>query len=66
MSTDVGSASSLMVFFYFVFGAAGIWIFSYNWQDKQLVLAMMTLAVSSLALCLWFLHAILPAPGSKK
>ena len=66
VSTDVGSASSLMVFFYFVFGAAGIWIFSYNWQDKQLVLAMMTLAVSSLALCLWFLHAILPAPRSKK
>lgn len=66
VSTDVGSASSLMVFFYFVAGAVGIWVFSHNWQDKQQVLAIMTLIVAAAALFLWFLHAILPAPGSKK
>ena len=66
VSTDVGSASSLMVFFYFVVGASGIWIFSHGWQDKQQVLAIMTILVASIALFLWFLHAILPAPGARK
>jgi DHA1 family bicyclomycin/chloramphenicol resistance-like MFS transporter len=62
VSTDAGSASSLMVFFYFVTGAAGIWIFSLAWIDKQQVLAIMTLVVATVALLLWFLHAFLPAP----
>lgn len=66
VSRDVGSASSLMVFFYFVFGALGIWIFSHDWQDKQQILGLMTLTVSLLALFLWFLHARLLAPGAKK
>ncbi|NLZ16218.1 MAG: multidrug effflux MFS transporter [Desulfobulbaceae bacterium] len=65
VSTDVGSASSLMVFFYFVVGASGIWIFSHDWQDKQQVLALMVLLVATVALFLWFLHAILPGPGSE-
>ncbi len=66
VSKDVGSASSLMVFFYFVTGASGIWIFSQGWQDKQQVLGIMVILVACVALGLWFLHSILPAPGSKK
>lgn len=61
VQSDAGSASSLMVFFYFVAGIAGIWIFSLDWQDKQRVLALMTMIVALAALLLWFAQTLFSA-----
>ena len=35
---DVGAASSLMVFFFFMTGAGAMWLISLDWQDKVTVL----------------------------
>lgn len=62
---DAGSASSLMVFFYFVIGTLGIWFFSMDWENKRRVLALMIIAVAGIALVLWFVHARLPLAPSR-
>lgn len=38
VETDVGAASSLMMFTYFAFGSLGLWVISQPWQDKIQVL----------------------------
>jgi DHA1 family bicyclomycin/chloramphenicol resistance-like MFS transporter len=50
---DTGAASSLMVFSYFMIGALGMWIFSFDWQDKITVLAVMGAGSALSTLLLW-------------
>ena len=50
---DSGAASSLMVFSYFMIGALGMWIFSFDWQDKITVLAGMGTGSALGALLFW-------------
>jgi DHA1 family bicyclomycin/chloramphenicol resistance-like MFS transporter len=50
---DTGAASSLMVFSYFMIGALGMWIFSFDWQDKITVLAVMGIGSAFSTLLLW-------------
>ena len=50
---DTGAASSLMVFSYFMIGALGMWIFSFDWQDKMTVLAVMGAGSALSTLLLW-------------
>lgn len=50
---DTGAASSLMVFSYFMIGALGMWIFSFDWQDKITVLAVMGTGSAVCTLLLW-------------
>lgn len=50
---DTGAASSLMVFAYFMVGALGMWVFSFDWQDKITVLAVMGTGSALGTLLLW-------------
>lgn len=50
---DTGAASSLMVFSYFMIGALGMWIFSFDWHDKITVLAVMGTGSALSTLLLW-------------
>ncbi len=52
---DVGAASSLMVFFYFLIGALAMWFFSLPWHDKITVLGLMGLIPVSGTLGFWLL-----------
>jgi DHA1 family bicyclomycin/chloramphenicol resistance-like MFS transporter len=50
---DSGAASSLMVFFYFMIGALGMWLFSLEWHDKIVTLGVMGVVSVSCTLLLW-------------
>lgn len=50
---DTGAASSLMVFCYFMIGALGMWVFSFDWQDKISALAVMGSGSALCTLMLW-------------
>ena len=52
---DVGAASSLMVFFYFLIGATAMWFFSLAWHDKIMVLGLMGLIPVSGTLGFWLM-----------
>lgn len=50
---DTGAASSLMVFCYFMTGALSMWFFSFDWDDKIIVLGWMGVVSVSVTLLLW-------------
>jgi DHA1 family bicyclomycin/chloramphenicol resistance-like MFS transporter len=50
---DVGAASSLMVFIFFVTGACSMTVISLNWMDKITALGWMGLMASSITLLAW-------------
>ena len=50
---DTGAASSLMVFFYFMIGALAMWLFSFDWSDKIVVLGRMGVGAVTCTLLLW-------------
>jgi len=52
---DVGSASSLMVFFYFITGACSMWFISLNWPDKVTILGWFGLLAAAVTLVGWLL-----------
>jgi DHA1 family bicyclomycin/chloramphenicol resistance-like MFS transporter len=52
---DVGSASSLMVFTYFITGACSMWFISLGWPDKVLILGWFGLLSTTVTLIGWLL-----------
>jgi MFS transporter, DHA1 family, multidrug resistance protein len=50
---DTGAASSLMVFFYFMIGALAMWFFSFDWNDKIVMLGRMGVVSVTCTLLLW-------------
>lgn len=50
---DVGSASSLMVFSFFLTGACAMWFISIGWSDPVAMLGWLGLVASGLTLCGW-------------
>ena len=50
---DSGSASSMMVFFYFTIGALAMWFLSYDWEDKISMLGWMGIVATTCALVSW-------------
>ena len=50
---DTGAASSLMVFFYFMIGALAMWFFSFEWDDKIVMLGRMGVVSVTCTLLLW-------------
>jgi MFS transporter, DHA1 family, multidrug resistance protein len=50
---DAGSASSLMVFVFFMTGACSMWFISLDWQDPVLVLGILGAITASITLCSW-------------
>ncbi|MGE4558970.1 MAG: multidrug effflux MFS transporter [Desulfobulbus sp.] len=50
---DAGAASSLMVFFYFMTGAAAMWFLAGNWPDKVAMLGWMGVVAASCTLICW-------------
>ncbi|MBI9073764.1 MAG: multidrug effflux MFS transporter [Desulfatibacillum sp.] len=53
--TDVGSASSLMVFAYSMLGAVGMWLISLEWPDKITVLGILATLTGGTALVFWLI-----------
>ena len=51
---DVGAASSMMVFFYFITGALAMWIISLAWANKIAVLGCLGIGAAIITLCGWF------------
>jgi DHA1 family bicyclomycin/chloramphenicol resistance-like MFS transporter len=63
---DVGSASSLMVFMFFLTGAGSMWFISLDWQDAVLVLGLLGIGSASITLLSWLaikrlLHLKMPS-----
>ncbi len=52
VTTDAGSASSLIMFTYFVGGATAMWFIARPWDNKILTLALVGVATSALVLTL--------------
>lgn len=52
---DVGSASSLMVFFFFMTGACSMWFISLNWRDSISVLGVLGLGSATITLISWLI-----------
>lgn len=50
---DVGAASSLMVFFYFMTGSISMWIISQDWHDKIVVMGWLGTISASITILLW-------------
>ncbi|MEZ4528578.1 MAG: multidrug effflux MFS transporter [Desulfobacterales bacterium] len=58
VDTDTGSASSMLMFVYFVMGAGGMWMISHPWADKPFVLGVMAVSTSAAVLLSFhFLYA---------
>jgi DHA1 family bicyclomycin/chloramphenicol resistance-like MFS transporter len=53
VDADVGTASSFLVFTYFVVGALAMWLISLNWADKIRVLAIFAMVAGALTLATW-------------
>ena len=51
---DVGAASSMMVFLYFITGAAAMWLISLAWADKIAVLGWLGVVGGAITICGWF------------
>ena len=50
---DTGAASSLMVFGHFMIGSTAMAVFSLDWTDKLITLAVMGVAAVAVSLALW-------------
>jgi len=62
---DVGAASSLMVFFYFMTGSISMWIISHDWHDKIIVMGWLGTISASITILFWlginrYLHIRFP------
>lgn len=60
---DTGTASSVLIFSYFIIGAIGMWIVSLDWQDKIHVIGLIGLATGGFCSISWKLlkpHLRLP------
>jgi len=53
VSTHVGSASSLLVFFNFVVGAFAMWMIALNWTDKIVTIGTFGLVSTAIILVIW-------------
>lgn len=53
VETDVGSASSLLIFTLFMLGAVGMWLISLEWANKIQVLGAIALGCGGLVLSAW-------------
>lgn len=65
---DAGTASSIMVFSYFLCGALSMATVSLDWPDKIRYIGVLALISGSCALCLWLFirrHLSLPTAGRK-
>jgi MFS transporter, DHA1 family, multidrug resistance protein len=51
---DVGSASSFMVFIFFVTGSISMWIISLGWEDTIKVIGVMGVVFPAITLISWF------------
>lgn len=51
---DAGSASSLMVFVFFMTGACSMWFISLDWKDPVSVLGSLGAVTAAITLCSWF------------
>lgn len=63
---DVGAASSLMVFVFFLTGACSMWFISLGWNDAVLVLGLLGIGSASVTLFAWLairrlLHLRMPS-----
>lgn len=52
---DIGSASSLLIFTYFIFGAVSMWFISLEWADKIPVLGTTAVVCGALVFTAWFI-----------
>ncbi len=52
---DVGSASSLMVFVFFLIGSCSMWFISLGWQDTVYVLGLLGLGSAAATLAAWLI-----------
>jgi DHA1 family bicyclomycin/chloramphenicol resistance-like MFS transporter len=52
---DVGAASSMMVFLYFITGAAAMWVISLPWADKIAVLGWLGVGGATVTIAGWFM-----------
>ncbi len=50
---DVGAASSLMVFFYFMTGSISMWIISQDWHDKIVIMGWLGTISASITILFW-------------
>ncbi|HEY3362795.1 MAG TPA: multidrug effflux MFS transporter [Methanosarcina sp.] len=50
---DTGSASSLLIFSYFMLGAVGMWFISLEWPDKIPVLGAIALGCGAMVIIAW-------------
>ena len=57
VTSDVGSASSMLVFFYSMVGAVGMWLISLDWPDKMTVLGGLAYIAGMISLVFWFFNA---------
>ncbi len=63
---DVGSASSLMIFMFFMTGACSMWFISLGWQDAVRILGLLGIGSATLTLVAWLtidrlLHLKMPS-----
>lgn len=62
-----GSASSLLIFIYFMLGAFSMWLIALNWTDKIRTIGVLGTAAGGIILCLWLiLPKIAAVKGSIK
>lgn len=52
---DIGSASSMLIFTYFAFGAVSMWFISLEWADKIPVLGTIAAGCGALVLAAWII-----------
>ncbi|MGX9364946.1 multidrug effflux MFS transporter [Desulfoplanes sp. PS50] len=50
---DTGTASSLMIFLYFLTGSMAIWLISLDWKNPIAVMGIMNVIVGGMALIFW-------------
>ena len=50
-----GSASSLLIFIYFMMGAFAMWLIALEWTDKIHIIGVLGTGAGGIILCLWLL-----------
>lgn len=50
-----GAASSLLIFIYFMLGAAAMWLISLNWADKIRTIGLLGIVSGGLMLAIWLI-----------
>ena len=55
VTKDAGTASSLMVFSYFMCGALSMWGVSLNWEDKLVYIGALSVVSGVVAFSVWIL-----------